>query len=172
MRKLNALAIILLSFACQTTRQDPSTLSEFYEQSFDSELQNYPQQMSYLGIKKDYDRLDDLSEKSQEQAYQRLLKRQRAFDKYKASQLSSQDMLSYKLYKKTLESEIADYKYRHHNYPVNQMFGLQSHLPSFMINIHQVSTLSDAEAYISRLQGVGKQFEQLIEGLKLREKKV
>ena len=43
------------------------------------------------------------------------------------------------------------------------MNGLQSQLPAFMINTHQVKSLADAEAYIARLQGVRERFAQALE---------
>jgi len=47
---------------------------------------------------------------------------------------------------------------------------LHSDIPSFMINIHQVSDFSDAEAYISRIRKTATLFDQHIESLKVREK--
>ena len=78
-------------------------------------------------------------------------------------------MLSYKLFKQSVENNIADYKYRLHNYPVNQMFGAQSGKPAFLINMHRIDDVKDAEDYISRLNGFNKFFTQLVENLKARE---
>lgn len=61
--------------------------------------------------------------------------------------------------------------YRYHNYPVNQLFGLQSQFPSFMDAKHQVSSVEDAQNYISRLSKLKIKFNQNLEGLKLREEK-
>ena len=77
--------------------------------------------------------------------------------------------LSYTLAVQQMENEIADYQYRLYNYPVNQMFGTHSQIPSFLINMHRVTVKSDAEAYISRLNGVAKVIAQAITGLKERE---
>ncbi len=59
----------------------------------------------------------------------------------------------------------------YHNYPVNQMFGLQSGLPSMMESYHKLNDESDIEAYISRLSKFDTKFSQLMEGLKIREDK-
>ncbi len=61
--------------------------------------------------------------------------------------------------------------YRFHNYPVNQLFGVQNGYPSFMEAQHQVHTVEDAENYLSRLEKVKVKFAQNLEGLKLREEK-
>lgn len=90
-------------------------------------------------------------------------------DSVNVDALSKDVLLSYKLFKEGVENDIDDYKYRLHNYPVNQMFGAQSGKPAFLINMHRIDDVSDAEAYISRLNGFNVYFNQLIENLKLRE---
>lgn len=61
--------------------------------------------------------------------------------------------------------------YRYHNYPLNQLFGVQNGYPSFMQAQHQVHSVGDAENYLSRLQKVKLKFTQTLEGLKIREAK-
>jgi uncharacterized protein (DUF885 family) len=60
-------------------------------------------------------------------------------------------------------------KFRFHNYPVNQMFGVQNGFPSFMESTHQVHSARDAEDYVSRLSQVGRKFDQVLDGLRHRE---
>jgi uncharacterized protein (DUF885 family) len=59
--------------------------------------------------------------------------------------------------------------YRYHNYPANQMGGIQSSFPSFMDSSHQVKTVEDAENYLSRMSELPRKHEQYLLGLKLRE---
>ncbi|MFB2636581.1 DUF885 family protein [Shewanella bicestrii] len=66
---------------------------------------------------------------------------------------------------------LASEPYRYHNYPVNQLFGVQNGYPSFMQAQHQVHSVEDAENYLSRLIAVKIKFGQTLEGLKLREAK-
>lgn len=61
--------------------------------------------------------------------------------------------------------------YRYHNYPLNQLFGVQNGYPSFMQAQHQVHSVDDAENYLARLQLVQTKFAQTMEGLTLRESK-
>ncbi len=71
-----------------------------------------------------------------------------------------------------LSNMIADaYEFRHHTYPANQMFGIQSAFPSFMDSMHQVNTLEDAEHYLSRMGELPRKHEQYLLGLKIRENK-
>lgn len=66
---------------------------------------------------------------------------------------------------------LASESYRYHNYPLNQLFGVQNAYPSFMQAQHQVHSVGDAENYLSRLQKVKLKFAQTLEGLKIREAK-
>jgi uncharacterized protein (DUF885 family) len=49
------------------------------------------------------------------------------------------------------------------------MYGVHSKVPSFLINQHRVTSVSDAEAYIERLNGVPTLFEQLEADMKTRQ---
>ena len=49
------------------------------------------------------------------------------------------------------------------------MFGVHSETPTFLINIHKIDNEKDAQAYIARLNGMPKLFDQLIVNLKARE---
>jgi uncharacterized protein (DUF885 family) len=46
---------------------------------------------------------------------------------------------------------------------------MQSEIPAFLINMHRVSSTEDANAYISRINGINSLIDQLIENLKERE---
>ena len=72
--------------------------------------------------------------------------------------------------KANAQQQIENFKDRFHNYPVNQMFGLQSGMPAFMINMHRIDDISDANAYISRLNEFNKYFTQLIKNLTITNK--
>jgi uncharacterized protein (DUF885 family) len=61
--------------------------------------------------------------------------------------------------------------YRFHNYPANQMSGIQSAFPSFMDAQHQVNTMEDAEHYLSRMSELPRKHEQYLLGLRIREER-
>ncbi len=144
----------------------------FFETSFNESLDRSPMFQSYLGIKKDYDKWSDLSEENNARELEitkQLL--QTLLDSINPDALDFQTRISYQLFKENAENQISDYKYRHHNYPINQMFGMHTQVASFLINIHRVTDSSDAAAYVSRLNGVASLFDQLIDNLKIREEK-
>jgi uncharacterized protein (DUF885 family) len=70
-----------------------------------------------------------------------------------------------------IESQLAGERFAFHNYPVNQMFGVQNGTPDFLINQHRIPDVRGAEDYLSRLGEVGRKFDEVLEGLKLRESK-
>ncbi len=62
-------------------------------------------------------------------------------------------------------------KFRFHDYPLNQMFGIQSELPNFMMTIHPVVSKPEGVNYVKRLNLFGVKFDQVLEGLGIREEK-
>lgn len=62
-------------------------------------------------------------------------------------------------------------RFRHHDYPINQMFGIQSEMPNFMMTIHPVVSRREGRNYVRRLSKFGIKFDQVMEGLVAREEK-
>ena len=144
-----------------TPSQADAQLAAFFDAYDKAQLARSPQGQSYRGIKTDYGKWDDNSEAAalaRQQANQQALADMRA--RFATADLSPASRLSYRLFEKQMERRAAAFKYRHDDYVFDQMNGAQSEYPAFLINIHQVRTVSDAEAYISRLQGLGPALEQ------------
>ncbi len=70
-----------------------------------------------------------------------------------------------------LDDQVRTERFRFHSYPLNQMFGVQSELPNFMMTIHPLTSKVDARNYIRRLSQFGRKFEQVLEGVDLRTEK-
>lgn len=159
----------------QVTAEERQAESEkankLFEDIFMEAVMRSPMYQSYLGIKQDQDKWDDISDAKAEEELaiaKANLEKVEAIDENK---LNEQTYLSWQLMKQELEQQIADHKWRHYNYPVNQMFGLHSSVVSLLINQHRISDTTDAEAYISRLNGLPELFAQLEENLKIRAEK-
>jgi uncharacterized protein (DUF885 family) len=168
------LQFLAYSITASAAGQASNTLAvakakEFFSQTFQERLALNPEWQAYLGIKTQYDKWEPLTP---EHAAKRLAlyKKQLAQLKntldYKA--LDAQNQLSYRLFQASTEQDIEAYKFRNYDYPVNQMFGIQAEVPSFLINTHQITNQADAIAYIKRLQAVKPLFQQLIAALQLR----
>jgi uncharacterized protein (DUF885 family) len=166
--------IVEASAAGQKTEQfktESEKANALFETIFMDEVMRSPMFQSYLGIKDDQDKWDDLSE---EQAQKELLITKDNLVKVNAidaSKLDPQTKVSLDLAKQNLKEEIADFKWRFHNYPLNQMFGIHSQIPSLLINNHDIKTKKDAQDYISRLNGIKSLFDQVIKGVNLRAEK-
>ncbi|MCL1068233.1 DUF885 domain-containing protein [Shewanella olleyana] len=157
--------------ASQKATTESEKANELFENIFMENVMASPISQTYMRIKKDYDKWGDFSEKAEDEALARAKKHLKQLESINVSKLDVQTALSYKLMKQGLEQDIEDDKWRHHTYPVNQMYGSHTFIATFLINQHQVSSVSDAEAYISRLNGVKLASEQLVDGLKLRADK-
>ena len=145
--------------------------NEFFERVYSESIDRDPVMQTYLGIKKDYDQWDDPTEEfAQMELGITKEDLQWLKDSIDYDALNPAAQLSYDLFVQKAENELADFKYRYHTYPVNQMFGFHSQVPSFLINMHQVSSMEDAEAYIKRLQGLPVYFDQLITKLRTTER--
>jgi len=142
-----------------------------FETIFMEGVMRSPIFQSFLGIKKDQDKWDDLSDKRAQQDLQITKDNLVKVNQIDASKLDAQTKVSLDIMKLNLEQEIADFKWRFHNYPVNQMFGIHSQVPSLLINQHTITELADAEAYIARLEKVAPLFDQVVDALNVRAEK-
>ncbi|WP_025739689.1 DUF885 domain-containing protein [Aquimarina pacifica] len=147
-------------------------LNDWFELQFEDDVAKSPKMQTYLGIKTaDYGKWDDISSKRELEKFEKAKERLSYLkDSVDIAKLDESTALSYSLFQQKLENNIEDYKYRFYTYPVNQMHGVQSEIPAFMINMHRIENKSDAEAYISRLNGIDEMFLQVVENIKIREK--
>jgi len=146
--------------------------NEFFERVFSERIDRSPQFQTSLGIKKDYSSWDDPSDEArlnELEITKKELETLKSTINYDA--LDEQTKISYDLFVLQSDNEITDFKYRYHAYPVNQMFGFHSEIPSFLINMHLIADKSDAEAYVARLKGVKDLFEKAIKELSIGEGK-
>ncbi|MEP2990793.1 MAG: DUF885 domain-containing protein [Parasphingorhabdus sp.] len=128
------------------------------------ELSFSPLGKAYRGIRDDdYGKWDDPSDEAAVANYERgqrtLTELESRFD---PSNLNDSDQLSYRLFQARADRAKAAFGFRENYYIFDQMNGVQSDLPAFLINIHRVTNKADAEAYISRLEAVGTQMDVLI----------
>lgn len=135
---------------------ETARLNAFFEAAFNESVARSPMQQTFLGIKTDYDKWDDASDENAlaEMNIQRAHVAEMR-EKFDPANLDAQGALSFRLAEYQLEQAERNFKYRSNAYLFNQMRGQHAGIPAFMINQHRISDVSDAEAYISRLNGVG-----------------
>lgn len=175
-------SLALLVAACSGQKVEKTTYTEeeikaesakanaYFDARFDAGMDRSPMGLSYLGIKKDYGKWDNITPEQEEKELAISKEElQYAKDSINPDALDKQTQISYELFVTDREDAIKDYKWRNYDYPVNQMFGWHTQIPTFLINIHQVSDSSDAAAYVERLQGVSTFIDQVINSLKRHE---
>jgi uncharacterized protein (DUF885 family) len=167
-----AASVVALAYTPEEIASESKKANDFFAQSWDETLSRHPVDESYYGIKTDYDQLEDLSDEkaaADEKVWERQLGHLKKNIKFGA--LDRQTQLSYKLFEREAAREAEEFKYRFDIYPVSQMRGVHTQMPAFLINIHKIDDVKDAEAYIARLRGFPKLFDQLLVNLKVREEK-
>jgi len=173
------LAVLLLAtvFVIHLIYFKPAKINWFYERVFAEYVLDDPEMLTQLGMLRPlglhyYE--DDLSDASPARALEMRgkLKRDLAtLRSYNRSNLAPEEQLSYDILEYFLDVQDRGERFSEHNYPVNQLFGVQNGFPRFMNESHVVKTVSDAENFVTRLSKVDVKFAGVLEGLKLREAK-
>lgn len=154
--------------------EDEAALSEsdkanaMYDRFFEESVARSPESLTFLGRKDRADEWDDLSAKFQQESLEHNKRQLAELLTIEYTKLDAPTALSFDLLKQSLEESIEDFRWNLYNYPVNQMFGTHSSVVSLLINQHRIDSVQDAENYISRLNGIGPYFDQLITGIEAR----
>ena len=172
------LAVVLVlggAFIAHSWYFKPVNINIFFARAFLQVALESPEMLSSLhvleqfGIKGHNAELDDESMAAGDRLFAHLKQSRETLQSYEDADLSEGDIMSKRIAMNLMDMIIEVEKYRFHNYPVNQMFGAQSGFPSFMESTHQVHSVRDAEDYVSRLSQAGRQFDQVLDGLRHRE---
>ena len=178
--KLLLIFLVALAISCgndkkqenlssEDAAQVSAEVNEYFAKEFQKEVDESPMMQTRMGIKTDYGKWDDFSNIKYAEDLEQAKARLDYLDNINTEALDEDTRLSYDLYRRQVENEIDDYKYRFYDYPIEQMHGLHAELPAFLINMHRIDSVPDAKAYISRLTGIEKVMNDIIEQLQLRE---
>ncbi len=155
----------------------PFNINNFYEKIFIEFALKNPELLSTLrllepmGINFHNAKLNDGSDAFAHEMNNLINKDLNWLRKYDRKSLSESQQLSYDILEWFLQDQVEGEKFMYHNYPLNQLGGVQSQLPSFMASIHYIGNKKDAENYVTRLSKFGIRFDQELEGLRIREEK-
>jgi uncharacterized protein (DUF885 family) len=155
----------------------PWNLNWFYEKAFAETVFSEPELLSALGMVEQYGitghngKLSDESPAHQQMVIDRWKRDLTQLHEYPLDRQSPSQKLSTHVLGWFLERQVEGEKWQFHNYPVNQLFGVQNQFPSFMANTHRLLAKRDCEYYVMRLDAVPKKFDQLLESLRVREEK-
>jgi len=151
----------------------PFSIRMFYERVFIELAVSNPEIVTMLGIPVLYDmskdQLTDISDDKQWEDFNKMKKDLAMLKSYDFEGQSQENQLNTQILGWFIESQLEGEQFFYYDYPVNQMFGVQSSLPSFMESSHKLRDKSDIEAYLARLTAFETKFSQVIENLKIRE---
>jgi uncharacterized protein (DUF885 family) len=150
-------------------------IDEFFDKSFKHLLLRSPQSLTDLGISESYglrnNTLDNFSDayiretQSLEAAILDLLRT------YDYEELTPEQQISYDVYEWYLDDLVRGHKFMYHNYLVHYFLSsYNDDLVRFFTECHPLTSREDAQDYVERLSQVDLQVDQVMEGLKLREK--
>jgi len=177
LRKIAALGccLVMLGFAAvlpsraeepvATPATEDTRLAAFFEEVFQRGLTDSPIFQSYLGMKgPDYGKWDDFSDEErqrQDKLNQQDLERLRSEFKY--DQLSGSLKVSYRIFEEQQETSVRNFKWRYHGYTFQTQSNPATSLVTFMQNVHGIASVTDAEAYIARLNALEHAYSQYID---------
>lgn len=168
--KVFFLLTVVFILGCQTTpKADSETnkkFNEFLDKKFDEMLQRNPEFAASLGLKYNY---GEWTDRSTEHSRRELKIKKDVLDtllQYDKSMLDAQSLLSLRLYEEDIKNAEEAQKWEGYFYELNQMGGVVTDMPAFLVNVHVVDSLVDIEDYIQRLRNFKYPMEQTIENLR------
>lgn len=153
----------------------PWSVRLFYDKVFIELALSNPELVTQLGIPVLYDmskdELTDVSDAAQWAEFEKLKDDYETLLSYDIESQSEENQLNTKILAWFMGSQVEGERWFYYGYPVNQMSGVQSSLPSFLESSHKLRNESDIEAYLTRLSKFEVKFDQVLEGLRISEEK-
>lgn len=172
-------AVVVLAVAAfvQAWYFRPLSIDVFFEKAFLKPVLDEPELLSQLRILEpmgvDFHN-DDLSDSSVAHELEGAAQTREALEhlrRYDRASLDESQQVSYDILDWYLANQVEGERWMFHDYPVNQMFGVQNTLPTFMLSVHQINDAETARDYVGRLRQFERKFGQVVEGLEHRESK-
>jgi len=140
-----------------------ANLSQFFDNYDAAQLSLSPESKARRGIRDgDYGKWNDVSDETAV-ANHKLQQATAAAMRgsYEPAKLTADEALSFELFNTQAARAERLFPFRDHGYVFDQMNGAQSQMPAFLINIHRVADVTEAEAYIERMRGLGPVLDAL-----------
>ena len=173
---LGFFSVVLLAGAglAHTWFFKPLSADLFYTRVFAAYALKSPETLSNLGMLPGFldfysDDFDDVSPAAQQALAQTVRDDLATLERYDRAGMSGEARLSYDTLLHFLQAEAEGARFLNHRFPVNQSQGVQSAMPGFMTDVHEVGSRADAENYIARLHKFPQKFGQTLEQVRLSE---
>lgn len=173
-RLLLVLFLLLALLVAHTIWFKPLRIGWFFERVFIEFMVDNPEMLSGMRMLPPWldwysDDLADASLAAAEKMRTKLRNDLATLRSYDRAALDPQAQVSHDMLEYFLAIQVEGERFHLHDYPLNQLFGLQNGLPTFMATQHQVKSEREANDYIARLRKFPLKFEQTLEGLEARE---
>jgi len=155
--------------ASSQAQSEDARLNAFFDQAFQERIALSPQSMTALGLKTDYDKLDDVSDAASARSLalqEAQLARMKA--EFDPSKLNAQSKMSWRLFEYGVQQARLSNQWRDWGFQFAANGNPTTSLPVFLINNHRISSVSDAEAYVSRINEAERYMGQVATTLKAR----
>ena len=160
------------AWALAAAQSEDARLAAWFETAFDQSLALSPESMTSLGLKTDYDKLDDYTDagsaEGQALAERQLAEMKARFD-YDA--LSPQSQVSWRLFEHGVVQGRLGERWRDWGYLFAANRNPTTGLPVFLINEHAVDSVEDAQAYVARIREAERVMGEVTTVLKARADK-
>lgn len=153
---------------------DGLNFDAFVEASYRRLLSHDPETVLTLGLSQIFgvptDQLTDISEEYIRQTQVLESEIFSMLQQYDRSSLTAEQQLTYDIYAWYLNDRVNGHEFMYDDYPVNpSVLSLHYALLQFFTDLRPMTSLRDAQDYITCLTQVDTKFEQLIDGLQRRE---
>jgi len=171
--KATALLALSMLLACSqkpapevsvTTSQQ---LRAYLDQNYAQDMQRLPQTASRRGILDNNGAWNPQSDAFLQQRRELFKTRRAQLSEFDPAQLDAANELSWALYQQELVRNIASDEFRNHNYLISHRSGMHMSVPTFLMNVHKIDNLQQAQEYIARLNAVGPLFQDIIKRMEI-----
>lgn len=149
----------------EATETESERLNAWFDEKYNERLQQFhPISLTMQGRKERYTDINDMSVQAQEAE---LVWFQQATaemeDNFDYDALDREAQMSWDIWQYQLEQAELAAQFRYNGFVFDQMNGNHSFLPTFLINFHEIASVADYEAFISRITETGRALNQGLE---------
>jgi len=158
--------------AASSTATEDARLVAFLDRAFDEQVALSPEAQTSLGLKTNYDRLDDYTDAAAVKSRalgERQLKQMQA--QFRPARLGESARLSYRLFEQQAEQARAAFRFRDRGYLISTNGSPMGEVPVFLINNHRIDNADDARAYVARLRDTERVMRESAAELRARAAK-
>ena len=150
------------------TAEESARLNEWLDAKFEEELDFSPIRRSFLGDKKDYEKIDDLSEGAQDYRLEwRRLSVEEMKSKFDRAKLTPDAQTSYDLWLYEYQLAAAADEFRRNEYTFTHLYAPHTAFAQFLVSVHRVDEPEDMDAYIDRINELSRALMQALDSAKL-----